>query len=136
MRKLFILALLIAPLAIAQVAKEPEWIIPIQRVNGDPLPIEEIAGYDLECYRVPSGETVYTTGLPATATEHATAAVFDAGDFQCRMRTLDTDGLISVWRQSNVFTVGRCETSDCRPDPPQFIVIPLTPYSAAAAAHF
>lgn len=127
MKKLMILALLVAPLALAQVEKTATWTVPFERVNGDPMTLAEIAGHDLECFRVPGGQTIYSTGLPANATTHQTAPVFDSGDFQCRMRTNDTGGLTSEWGLSNVFTVGRCEVTDCRPQPPQSIVIILGP---------
>lgn len=125
MRKFLILAALIAPLAVAQVPKTATWIAPDARENGDVLSPDEIAGYDLECTNVDTGGIVYATALPPTPTSHATPNVFDAGDFRCRMRTIDTEGRVSTWAQSPVFTVGRCETSNCNPQPPRSIVIEL-----------
>ena len=121
---LLFLGLLVTLPLWAEVTKTATWTPPTQRVNGDALALSEIQGYDLECFRV-GGATVYTTGVPGTATTHVTPEVFDSGDFQCRMRTLDTGGLVSEWGQSNVFTVGRCDVTDCRPLPPSSIVIQL-----------
>lgn len=108
----------------AAVEKTVSWTAPTQRVNGDALTPGEIAGYDLECYRT-GGEVIYSTGVPSSASSHVTPEVFDAGDFRCRMRTNDTGGLQSAWGESNVFTVGRCDVTDCRPQPPSSIVIQL-----------
>lgn len=128
MRKyiLLFLGLLMTMPLWAEATKTASWQIPTQRVNGDALSIEEIAGYDLVCQRVDGGEVVYTlTDIPATDTSHVTPAVFDAGDFICRMRTHSADGLQSTWGESNVFTVGRCDVTDCSPMPPSSIVIQL-----------
>jgi hypothetical protein len=122
---LILLTLLITAPLWAAVDKGVTWIAPTERVNGDPLLANEIAGYDLECVREGTGEIVYATGIPAGATTHQTAEVFDEGNFSCRMRTLDTDGLVSDWGNSAVFTVGRCETTDCRPLPPRSISVVL-----------
>lgn len=115
------LLLVTAPLW-AAVDKGVTWLPPTERVNGDPLPAGEIGGYDLECL-TEGGAPVYATGLPAGTTEHTTAEVFEAGNYFCRMRTIDTDGRVSDWSQSAPFTVGRCETSDCRPMPPRSITV-------------
>lgn len=125
MRKLFILFALVAPLALAQVPKTARWEHPTQRVNGDALTLEEIAGYDIECFNVATDEVIYATGLPTTPNTHVTPEVFTDGNFACRMRTIDTETRLSTWNQSNVFTVGRCEVTDCTPLPPQSIVITL-----------
>lgn len=127
MRRLILLLVVMAislPLW-AAVHKTATWERPAQRVNGDALDPSEIAGYDLECMREDGSETVYVTGVPGEDLTHVTPEVFDEGSFVCRMRTIDTDGLLSTWNSSNVFTVGRCETSDCRPEPPSSIVIHL-----------
>lgn len=118
-----VIVLLTAPLW-AAVEKTATWQPPNTRVNGDPLPASEIAGYDLECQRV-GGAVVYATGITAGATTHTTPEVFEAGDYTCRMRTLDTNGLVSEWSNAVGFTVGRCETSDCRPTPPRSITVVL-----------
>lgn len=122
---LVLLTLLITAPLWAAVDKDVTWVAPTERVNGDPLPVTDIAGYDLECLRESDNVVVYATGLPVTATTHQTPEVFEAGNFFCRMRTLDTDGLISDWSQSANFTVGRCETTDCRPLPPRSITVVL-----------
>lgn len=119
-----VLAMVTAPLW-AEVYKTATWTPPTQRVNGDALLPSEIAGYDLECLREGTGEIVYATGVPGGDTSHQTGEVFDAGSFVCRMRTIDTGGLLSTWNSSNVFTVGRCDVTDCRPLPPSSIVIQL-----------
>lgn len=121
---LILLTLLITAPLWAAVDKGVTWLAPTERVNGDPLSAGDIAGYDLECL-TESGTPVYATGLPGNATQHTTAEVFEAGTFYCRMRTIDTDGLVSDWGQSALFTVGRCETSDCRPLPPRSISVVL-----------
>lgn len=118
------LLLITAPLW-ASVDKSVTWTAPTERVNGDPLPPAEIAGYDLECVVQATGEVVYATGLPAGASQHQTAEVFNEGTFICRMRTLDTGGLVSDWGESNPFTVGRCDVTDCRPKPPRSITVVL-----------
>jgi hypothetical protein len=119
---LVILTLLITAPLWAAVDKGVSWLPPTERVNGDPLSASEIQGYDLECL-TEGGAQVYATGIPAGDTSHTTAEVFEAGSYFCRMRTIDTDGLVSDWGQSAVFTVGRCETSDCRPMPPRSITV-------------
>lgn len=118
------LLLITAPLW-ASVDKTVSWIAPTERVNGDPLPAGEIAGYDLECVVQATGDVIYATGIPAGATTHQTDAVFVEGTYLCRMRTLDTGGLVSDWGESAPFTVGRCETTDCRPLPPRSISVVL-----------
>ena len=120
----FLIFLITAPLW-AAVNKDVTWVPPTERVNGDPLPLAEIASYDLECVRTGTGEVIYNAQLAGDDTAHETGAVFDEGEFQCRMRTVDTGGLVSEWGESNVFTVGRCETSDCRPLPPRSINVVL-----------
>lgn len=118
-----LLALLTAPLW-AAVNKGVTWVAPTERVNGDPLPAGEIDSYELECLTT-SGTVVYATMVAGTDSTHRTADVFDTGEFRCRMRTVDTGGLMSEWGESNVFTVGRCEISDCRPTPPSSIVVEI-----------
>lgn len=122
---LVLLVLLISAPLWAAVTKDVTWLAPNARVNGDPLPAGEIAGYDLECVRAGTGEVVYATGIPASASTHTTAEVFDDGNFACRMRTLDTGGLVSDWSADVNFTVGRCEVTDCRPLPPRSITVVL-----------
>jgi hypothetical protein len=123
MKRFAWLALLVAPLVLAQVDKSVTWTPPTERVNGDPLTAAEIAGYDMEC-RTTGGELVYQAG-GLTGTSHSTAAVFEAGQFVCQMRTIDTDGRQSEWASSNVFTVGRCDVTDCRPQAPASITVIL-----------
>lgn len=120
----FLTLLMTAPLW-AAITKDVTWLPPTERVNGDPLPASEIASYDLECVRTGTGEVVYNAQLAGNDTTHQTAEVFDDGEFQCRMRTVDTGGLMSEWGESNVFTVGRCEVTDCRPQPPRSISVVL-----------
>jgi hypothetical protein len=121
MKRIFLLLLLVAPLALAAVDKTVTWIPPAERVNGDPLAPAEIAGYDLECSEL-AGAIVYQANIPP-GTSHETGEVFDSGEFVCRMRTIDTDGRLSDWGSSNVFTVGRCDVTDCRPTPPRSITV-------------
>jgi hypothetical protein len=124
MRKMILALLMLALTAPlwAQVTKTASWNAPTARVNGDALTLAEIAGYDLECSRT-SGEVVYSAEVPTTPSSHQTGEVFDSGEFVCRMRTKTTDGLQSVWGSSNVFTVGRCDVTDCSPMPPTSITV-------------
>lgn len=122
---LVILTLLITAPLWAAINKDVTWVAPTERVNGDPLAANEIASYDLECVRTGTGEVVYNAQLAGAETTHQTTEVFDGGEFQCRMRTIDTGGLVSEWGESNVFTVGRCEVTDCRPTPPRSISVVL-----------
>lgn len=122
---LLMFVLLISAPLWAEVTKTATWVIPTERVNGDALPLAEISRHELVCQRT-SGEVVLTvTEIPAASTTLQTDPVFDAGEFICRMRTADTEGRISEWGDSNVFIVGRCDVSDCRPTPPQSITIVL-----------
>ena len=75
------------------------WTVPTERVNGDPLPIEEISHYDLRCEPVGGGE-VTRMEIPATADggifEGQLGSVFPAyGVYDCGLATVDTWGLSS-----------------------------------------
>lgn len=80
------------------------WSVPTKRVNGDPLPLNEIASYRIYSSRV-AGELLQdadpTTALnlvvtmpSATTTEHtATFDVTDGETLYFAMTTVDTDGI-------------------------------------------
>lgn len=126
-RGIMVIALLAitAPLW-ASVEKTVSWTPPTERMNGDALPAGEIASYDLVCQEAGSGTAVYTTNVPGGQSSHETGAVFEAGEYLCRMRTVDTEGRISPdWAESQVFSVGRCDVSDCSPRAPASITVNL-----------
>lgn len=121
--KWLFLALFFAPLAFGQVPRTITLERATERVNGDPLTLAEIDAHVIECYAV-GGEPLFTLERPPAETQISTPESFvDGVNYQCRALTRDTDGLVSDWTESAVFTVGRCEVQDCRPMPPWSIVI-------------
>lgn len=126
MRKLILLLVLVAPLAIGQVEKTVSLTPPTARVNGDPLPISELARYDIQCLVAGEQVPLFSIVLNPPGTSIETPAAFDAGPiYFCRGRAVDTEGRMSDWGLSANFTVGRCEVSDCRPMPPASITVSL-----------
>jgi hypothetical protein len=77
------------------------WDAPTTRVNGSPLAADEIGGYDLECTGAGGmwNENVQT--LPADVKKdpfeiEKSKLVDGYGEFFCRVKVTDTDGLQSV----------------------------------------
>lgn len=125
MKRLLILLLFVAPLVFAQVPRTVTIERATERMNGDPLPLDEIAWHDIQCHVQGSEEPLFTIEGPAAGGATATPAVFvDGQTYVCQARTIDTGGRASpTWSVSAPFTVGRCEVSDCRPAPPKSVVI-------------
>lgn len=120
--------LCLAPLVFGEVSRTFTMAAPTQRENGDVLNLSELAAYRVNCGLLPSGPyDVYQFDQVASgsATESiATAAIFPEGAFYCVATVADNGGVRS--RDSNEinFTVGRCDVSDCRPQPPTLSVTP------------
>lgn len=134
MRKFFMLALLIAPLALAQVDRTVTVQHATERADGTPLSLAEIERVDIRCYIAGTDTEVTALAIVPPNTVRATDAVFTPGDYVCRAWTVDTLGQVSATAsESNVFTVAHpCieepNTENCAdPNPPQSIVIELTP---------
>lgn len=118
----FVLGILVATAPLwAAVDKRVFWTTPQQRVNGDALTTQEIAAYEVECLAA-GGDRVFAGTATGTELELRTDAVFEDGDYFCRVRVIDTDGRPSAWGNSEPFTVGRCEATDCSPMPPEVTV--------------
>lgn len=66
------------------------WEPPAERVDGTPITVDELSGYEAEC----SGNVVLD--LADGAATEATIAL-DYGRYDCRMRVYDTEGLVSDW---------------------------------------
>lgn len=103
-----------------------------ERVDGTPLALSEIAYEPLECFVNGDYETpLVSVRSTPPSTRIITPKVFVPGvEYICRIATMDTDGRISAWNYSNVFTVGpKCEPSnrdpDCIPRAPSSIIIQL-----------
>jgi hypothetical protein len=123
-----ILALLVlSPLVFGDVSKTFTMTAPTQRENSDALALSELAQYRVICGLLPGGPyDVFQFDQAATgqATESiSTAEVFPAGTYHCVATVFDTDALQSGNSNETVFTVGRCQVSDCRPRPPTLQIV-------------
>ena len=102
--------------------------VPTERVNGDPLPLNELEGFTVQCGTQPGGP--YTFGqFPApnagTANQSINPGdVFTEGTYYCVATAIDTEQRESGFSNEVNFTVGRCESTDCRPRPPVLSVNP------------
>lgn len=91
--------------AVAMAQSEPNtlvlsWDIPTERVNGDPLPLEEIDRYVLRCYLVDNPQERFTMDIPSVSNggifEGLFSDVFPVyGIFECELAVVDTWGLFS-----------------------------------------
>lgn len=73
------------------------WEVPTERVNGDPMPIEEISHYELRCS---SGNDQLSLTIPSVSDggifESGMAELFGAyGVYDCSLAVVDTWGLYS-----------------------------------------
>lgn len=68
---------------------------PTTRMDGSPLSLDEIDGYDLSC----AGRNIWITPEEAEGGYRAqTSEVLpDYGQYVCKISTVDTDGLASQW---------------------------------------
>lgn len=90
-RYLALVGLLLAGLVSASTIN---WEHPTERVDGSPLSVEEIAGYEIYC-----NDELVSGDSPVTGTSWETS-VLEPGTYQCTARTVDTDGLRSSHSQS------------------------------------
>lgn len=134
MRKFFMLALLIAPLALAQVDRTVTVQHATERADGTPLSLSEIDRVEIRCFINGTQTEVTSLVIVPPNTVRATEPVFAPGDYICRAWTVDTLGQTSITAsESNVFTVAHpClenpSPENCAaPNPPRSIVIELTP---------
>lgn len=134
MRKFLLLALLIAPLALAQVDRTVTIQHATERADGTPLSLAEIERVDIRCYINGTQTEVTSLVIVPPNTVRATDPVFTPGDYICRAWTVDTLGQTSLTAsESNVFTVAHpCaeepNTENCAaPNPPISIAIELIP---------
>lgn len=130
MRKLLMLALLIAPLAMAQVNRTVTIEHSTARVDGTPLSLAEIDRVEIECTSTAGGPVITTLVIVPPNTVRQTDPVFTAGEYICRGKTIDNVGQESAWRDSNVFTVEH----PCRENPsPETCAAPMPPESVSIA---
>lgn len=118
--------LLLAPLVFGDVMKTFQMDAPVQRENLDPLPLNQIASYKVECGTTAGGPYNFFTMMneaTGQATESfSTGEIFPEGTYFCIATDTDTIGLESAGSNEVNFTVGRCAVSDCRPKPPVLTV--------------
>ena len=109
----------------AQVTKDISWTPPTTFENGDSLVDTNIAQYTYRCSNN-NGNTFdfYTVDIANTGSviTFTTDAVYMPGQYQCNLTVWaahPSDGVVRESDPSNdvVFTVGQCETEDCRPSP-------------------
>lgn len=102
--------------------------VPTARVNGDPLPLNELEGFTVQCGTQSGGPYNYGIFPGAnTGTQNQSinpGEVFTEGTYYCIATAIDTAARESGFSNEINFTVGRCETTDCRPNPPILSVSP------------
>ena len=100
MKKLLLCLLLCAPLTFAVEPKDFNWIPPTQYENGQPLPDDEIASYNIYCNGSLLGNVPNTGG-----TDSWTSDPLSDGTYDCHATTVATNGEESVPSVAINFTV-------------------------------
>ena len=69
------------------------WVLPTERVNARPLPVEEIAGVDVSFRVVGAPDfTPIPPRVAPTATQEVTVVDMDPGDWEFQCIVVDTKG--------------------------------------------
>lgn len=89
------------------------WEAPSTRVNGDPLTLEEIQGYELY-WSVNGGET---QTVEIGVVNSYDLAGLDPGTYEAAISTVDTDGLYSQPSETVTWEI------NARPEPPSLFQI-------------
>jgi len=105
----FILIVLVALLTVTGMADASEvsvdlsWDHPAERVNGEPLPVEELAGYEIEVRGSNGRSAIIETDVVESAQD---VADYPNGDLtlEYRVRSKDQFGLTSAWSDWEVKT--------------------------------
>jgi hypothetical protein len=112
--KKFLILLLFPLVAVAHAgAKEDSvtWELPTERVNGDPLPVEEIAHIEIEVTK--ESEVIHTQEFPPSVLTFVYERELPPDYTLCyRARTVDTQGQASDWSGPV------CKTVKGQPNPP------------------
>lgn len=104
---------------------------PVERVNGDPLTIEEISHYDFRCFVVSESpqENIeyYSVDIPKHTEDGSKEFAIkmselfpDYGDYNCEIATVDTDGLLSDYA---FMAGGPVEFDPSKPEAPTNVIL-------------
>lgn len=106
------LAVPMAANAAGAFSDDVEWTLPTSRVDGTPLPVEEIDRIELEV--ILEGSVLYSDAFLPSITSFTFQRPTPPNYTLCyRARTVDTAGLMSDW------TAEVCKTVQGNPNPPR-----------------
>jgi hypothetical protein len=72
------------------------WLIPLERENGDNLPLAEIGGYELR-YRVRGAKKFNTVVVQGASNKTFSMRGLPIGNYEFQIATFDADGLYSTF---------------------------------------
>lgn len=99
MRHFIITLLLLPALALAEPFRNPTTVTfeyPTERVNNTPLTLQEIEKVEILC----SNDDLAYVGEVFPPDTTWAFVIMEPGDYTCRARTFDTNGLVSEWSNS------------------------------------
>ena len=114
--KKFLFALVLSVFAVPAFAAgaqsdDVSWTLPTQRVDGTPLPVNEIDRIEIEVEK--DGVVLGVEAFPASITSYTYTRDLPPNYTMCyRARTVDTESLVSDW------TAQVCKTVKGKPNPP------------------